>query len=74
MNDLHKDIEDLLAAARNAIGVLRGNAEEHERQGMDASAEREAVRKLTMGIQLVEYDLYNADDPGEHLDWDRMKL
>ncbi|MDX1656053.1 MAG: hypothetical protein R3310_12650 [Candidatus Competibacteraceae bacterium] len=62
VKDLDKDLQDLLAAARNAMNVLRRDAERFETIGLDAQDEREAVRRLNMAIQLVEYDLY---DPGE---------
>lgn len=63
MQDLDKDLADLLAAARNAMNVLRSGAERLEAAGLDGQAERDAVRRLNMAVQLVEYDLAGPDRP-----------
>ena len=69
MSDLDKDLKDLLEAARNAITVLRSNAEQLETQGKSASTERSAIDRLNMAIQLVEYDLHQSGKLGERWDW-----
>ena len=69
MSDLNKDLKDLLDAAREAIDVLRSNAERLEIQGQDHSAERKAIQRLNMAIQLVEYDLYKIGELDERWDW-----
>lgn len=71
-NELDKDLKELLGAARNAITVLRHNAEQLEIQGYDSSAEREAVRQLNRAIQLVEYDVYSAEELGDQWDWRKL--
>ena len=69
MDELDKDLKELLMAARNAIGVLRHAAEQLEVDGRDSSAERGAVRKLGMAVQLVEYDLFKCDEAAAPWDW-----
>lgn len=60
MNELDKDLKDLLDASRNAVDVLRHAAEQLEIQGKDSRRERDAVRRLNMAIQLVDYDVFNS--------------
>ncbi len=55
MDKLNQDITRLLSAAHNAIRVLRHNAEQKETIGQNSTAEREAVRRLNMAVQLLEY-------------------
>ena len=69
MSELDKDLKELLSAARNAINVLRHTAEQLETDGQDSNAERDAVRRLNMAIQLVEYDLSKTGDSVEQWDW-----
>lgn len=69
MSDLNKDLKDLLDAARTAIDVLRNNAERLEIQGQDNSPERNAIKRLNMAIQLIEYDLYTSGELDERWDW-----
>ncbi len=57
MTELDKDLRDLLTASREAIDVLRRNAERLETLGLESGPERAAVRHLGMAVQLVEYDL-----------------
>ena len=57
MDKLNQDITRLLSAAHNAIPVLRHNAEQGERIGQDSTAERDAVRRLNMAVQLLEFRL-----------------
>ena len=57
MDKLNQDINRLLSAAHNAIPVLRHNAERKEAIGRDSTAERDAVRRLNMAVQLLEYRL-----------------
>lgn len=59
---LNQDIARLLAAAHNAIPVLRHNAEQLETIDQDSTAERDAVRKLNMAVQLLEYRLVQPTD------------
>ncbi len=62
---LNQDITRLLSAAHNAIPVLRHNAEQLETVGQDSTAERDAVRRLNMAVQLLEYRLIlSGDDTG----------
>ena len=72
MNELDKDLKELLGAARNATTVLRHAAEQLEIEGRDSNAERDAVRRLNMAIQLVEYDLFKTDDSIEQWDWRQL--
>lgn len=73
MNELDKDLQYLLKTARDAVKVLRGNADYFEAQGKDAKAERDAVRWLNLAIQLVEHDLCEAEEidggPRERSRW-----
>lgn len=69
VDELDKDLRDLLVAARNAIDVLRHAAEQLEVEGRDSSAERGAVRQLGMAVQLVEYDLFKSDEAAVPWDW-----
>ena len=69
MNELDKDLTELLNAAHNALTVLRHAAEQLEIEGRDSSAERDAVRQLNIAIQLVEYDLVKSGDSTERWDW-----
>ena len=72
MSELDKDLKELLSAARNAATVLRHAAEQLEIEGRDSHAERDAVRRLNMAIQLVEYDLSKTGDSVEHWDWRQL--
>jgi hypothetical protein len=72
MSDLHSDLEKLLAAAKNAIEVLRHNAEQHQIAGQSDSAERDAIRRLNMAVQVIEYDLHGTDKPVDPTDWQRQ--
>lgn len=72
MSELNKDLKELLDAARNAITVLRHAAEQLEIEGRDSSAERDAVRQMNIAIQLVEYDLFRADESVEPWDWRQL--
>lgn len=69
MTDLNKDLKELLGAARTAIDVLRTNAERLEIQGLDNGPERDAIKRLNMAIQLVEYDLVKSGELDERWDW-----
>jgi len=69
MNDLDKDLKDLLEAARDATIVLRNHAEQLETEGKSASRERSAIDRLNMAIQLVEYDLHQSGKLDERWDW-----
>jgi hypothetical protein len=74
MTDFDKDIYYLLKTARDAVKVLRGNAEYFEAQGKDAKAERDAVRWLSLAIQLVEHDRYATEETGNGSTRERVKL
>lgn len=62
MNDMEKDINYLIETAKEATKVLRRNAEYFEAQGKEANDEREAIRWLNLAVQLVQYDLPDADE------------
>lgn len=74
MNDMEKDLNYLIETAKEAIVVLRRNAEYFEAQGKEAKAEREAVRWLNLAIQLVQYDRLSADELTESLQQERIHL
>lgn len=62
---MHQDLTKLLAASRTAINVLRHNAEQLETIGQSSSTEREAIRRLNMAVQMVEYRIAQSrDDTG----------
>ncbi len=73
MSAIDKDVRYLLKTARDAVKLLRSNADYFEAQGKDARAERDAVRWLNLAIQLVEHDLCEtaeiAGGPGEPTRW-----
>lgn len=71
MDKLNKDITRLLSAAHNAIPLLRHNAEMKETIGQDSTAERDAVRKLNMAVQLLEYRLDGPLDSPDDFDQNR---
>ena len=52
---MNQDVARLLTAARNAIKVIRHNAEQLETIGQHSTAERDAVNQLNMAVQLLEY-------------------
>ena len=57
-----RDISTLLDAARDAIALLRRNAEYLAAASLDSGAEREAVRRLNMAVQVVEFG-HQPPDP-----------
>jgi len=66
MNDLsEKSLRDLLAAAKNAITVMRRNAELMESADLNSDAERAAVKELNITVSLVEYELFHPDERQE---------
>ena len=72
MSELNKDLTELLDATRNAMIVLRRAAEQLEIEGRDSTAERDAIRRLNIAMQLVEYDLSKSGEPIEHWDWRQL--
>ena len=71
MNKLNQDITRLLSAAHNAIPVLRHNAEQKETIGQDPTTERDAVRRLNMAVQLLEYRIAEPLDGADIFDRNR---
>ncbi len=69
MTDQRDDLKELLEAARDAIRVLRSRAENLEIQALDSSAERRALRRLDMALQVVEYDYFGPDEMSKNWDW-----
>ena len=74
MVDFDKDLQYLLKTSKDAVKILRSNAEYFEAQGKDAQAERDAMRWLSLAIQLVEYDLFESEEPRHELRRERVKL
>lgn len=77
MNDIEKDLNYLIETAKEAIVILRRNAEYFEAQGKDAKAEREAVRWLNLAIQLVQYNLFGSEGltkPLQHQEQEREHI
>ncbi len=72
MDKLKQDITRMLSAAHNAIPVLRHNAEQKETIGQDSTAERDAVRRLNMAVQLLEYRIAGPLD-GSDIQDDSVK-
>ena len=59
---MHQDLTKLLSAAHTAINVMRHNAEQLETVGQDSTAERDAVRRLNMAVQMVEYRIAQSQE------------
>ncbi len=73
MDKMNQDITRLLSAARNAIPVLRHNAEQKETIGQDSTDERDAVRRLNMAVQLLEYRIAGPLDGADIFDQNRRE-
>lgn len=65
---MQQDLTKLLSAAHTAIQVMRHNAEQLETIGQDFSAERAAVRRLNMAVQMVEYRIAQSREGAGTLD------
>ena len=65
---MEQDLTKLLSAARTAINVMRHNAEQLETIGMNSSAERDAVRRLNMAVQMVEFRIAQSQEDTGTLD------
>lgn len=65
---MQQDLTKLLSAAHTAINVMRHNAEQLETIGQDSSAERAAVRRLNMAVQMVEYRIAQSQEGAGTLD------
>ena len=74
MADFDKDLQYLLKTSKDAVKILRSNAEYFEAQGKEAQAERDAMRWLSLAIQLVEYDLLEPEETRHELRRERVKL
>jgi len=61
----HQDLDALLTAAKDAITVLRRNAERLEAASLDSEPERDAVRRLNMAVQMVEF-AHQPPDPDRY--------
>jgi hypothetical protein len=62
MTEFDRDLQYLLDTAKDAVKVLRSNAEYFEAQGSDANNERNALRWLNLAIHIVQSDLNDIDE------------
>ena len=72
MDEIHRDLNKLIEAAHDAIGLLRQHAERLQSEGKADDRERETIRKLNMAVQVVEYDLRGTDAKSSPNDPDRL--
>jgi hypothetical protein len=61
MIEFDRDLQYLLDTAKDAVRVLRSNAECIEAQGGDAHDERDALRWLNLAIHMVQNNLNDID-------------
>jgi predicted phage tail protein len=62
MTEFDRDLQYLLDTAKDAVKVLRNNAEYFEAQGSEAHNERDALCWLNLAIQIVQNNLNDTDE------------
>ncbi len=62
MTEFDRDLQYLLDTAKEAVKVLRNNAEYFEALGSEAHNERDALCWLNLAIQIVQNNLNDTDE------------